>query len=283
MPLVTSKELLLKAQKENYAIPAFNFENMEMAKGIIEACSEENSPVIMQTTTSTLKYIPPEVAYAIVDYYAKETSIPVVLHLDHGASYDLCVRCIDAGYTSVMIDGSKLDFEDNINLSKKVCLYADKFDVPVECELGRVGGKEDEVEVSKKDAFLTSPIKAGEFASKSGCLSLAVAIGTAHGFYKESPNLDFKRLKEIKSVVNVPLVLHGTSGTKDEDVKKAIKLGMCKVNYATDLRVAFSEGVRNSLKDNKVYDPKEYNIEGMKTLKRRVKELIDVCSSKNKG
>ncbi|WP_138269678.1 class II fructose-bisphosphate aldolase [Anaerofustis stercorihominis] len=283
MALISSTQLFKKAKEEKYAIPAFNFENMEMAKGIIEACSEENSPVIMQTTTSTLKYIAPEIAYEIVNYYAKEYNIDVVLHLDHGASYELCKRCIDSGYTSVMIDGSKLDFEENIALSKKVIDYASKCNVPVECELGRVGGKEDEIIVNDKDALLTDPDKALEFSDRTNCSSLAIAIGTAHGFYKKAPNLDFERLDKINKMVSVPLVLHGTSGTKDEDVKKAISLGMCKVNYATDLRAAFTKGVRDCLKMENVYDPKEYNKAGIETLKLRVKELIEVCGSKNKA
>ena len=283
MPLVTSKEILLKAKSENYAVPAFNFENMEMAKGIIEACEEAKSPVIMQTTTSTLNYIPPEIAADIVKYYAKDTSVPIVLHLDHGASFEPSKRCIKAGYTSVMIDGSKMDFENNINVSKEVVDYAFEYDIPVECELGRVGGKEDENEVLDKDAVFTSPIKAKEFVEKTGCSSLAVAIGTAHGPYKEEPKLDFERLKEIAKLVDVPLVLHGTSGTNDEDVKKAISLGICKVNYATDLRMSFTNGVRMKLENRNIYDPKEYNTKGIKTMKDKVKRLIGVCSSENKA
>ena len=151
MELKKGDELLLKAKEGKYAIPAFNFENMEMAKAIIEAVEEEKSPIILQTTSSTLKYLPPEIAVKIVEYYIKDKTIPVCLHLDHGNSFELCKRCIKAGYSSVMIDGSKLDYEENIKVSKEVVDYAKNFSIPVECELGKVGGKEDEVEVLDKE------------------------------------------------------------------------------------------------------------------------------------
>lgn len=279
MPLVTTDKMLLDAKEKGYAVPAFNFENMDMARALIEVCSEKKSPVILQTTTSTLKYIPPEICHAIVSYYAEDADIPVALHLDHGASYELCTRCIDAGYTSVMIDGSKLPFDENAALSRKVVDYASKAGIPVECELGKVGGKEDEVEVSDRDALLTDPEEAREFAAITGCSSLAVAIGTAHGFYRKKPELDFDRIKRTAELVDVPLVLHGTSGTDDEDVKKAVSLGMCKVNYATDLRFHFTKGVRKSLEDEGVYDPKEYLKDGAETLKAQASHLIGVCGS----
>lgn len=283
MPLVTTKEILKKAQKEHYAVPAFNFENMEMAKGILEICEKENSPVILQTTSSTLKYINPFIAASIVKCYTKDINIPVALHLDHGNSFALSKECIENGYSSVMIDGSKLEFEENIKVSKEVSDYAKKFDIPVECELGKVGGKEDGLEVERADALFTPPEKAKEFVERTGCSSLAVAIGTSHGLYKEEPKLDFDRLKCINSLTDIPLVLHGTSGTKDEDVKKAISLGICKVNYATDLRVSYTKGVRECLVNKSVYDPKEYNNSGIKEMGKKVKHLIYVCGSNNKG
>lgn len=276
--LVKSKNYLIKAKKEKYAIPAFNFENMEMAKAVISECEKLNSPVILQTTQSTLNYLPPVIAKDIVAFYAKDVKIPVILHLDHSSSFELCEECIRVGYTSIMIDGSKLPFDENISLSKEVIKMAS--DTPVECELGRIGGKE---ETEEKNPNLTSPKEAEEFVNKTNCFSLAVAIGTAHGFYKSTPKLDFDRLKELASTLSIPLVLHGTSGVDPEDVQKAIEIGISKVNYATELRVAFSKGVRNSLEDEDVFDPKVYLNMGMETLKETIRERVYNCKSQNKA
>ena len=276
--LTKSKDILIKARKEGYAIPAFNFENMEMAKAVISKCEELNSPVILQTTKSTLNYISPVIAKDIVSFYAKDVKIPVILHLDHSDNLELCEECIRVGYTSIMIDGSKLPFEENINLSKEVIKIAG--DVPVECELGRIGGKED---TEEKNPNLTSVKEAEEFVKRTGCSSLAVAIGTAHGFYKSTPKLDFERLDELAKTLPIPLVLHGTSGVETIDVKKAISLGISKVNYATELRFAFSKGVRLSLEDKDVFDPKVYLNKGMETLKETIKERVYTCGSENKA
>lgn len=282
MPLVSSKELLLKAQKENYAVGAFNVENMEMVQAVIEAAEELQSPVIMQTTPSTLKYADADYFYANVATAAKKASVPVVLHLDHGSSFELAMKVFRAGYTSIMIDGSHSVFEENIEITKAVVKVCHPANVPVEAELGKVGGKEDDLDGGA--GGYTDPAEAAEFVERTGVDFLAVAIGTAHGVYKGIPKLDLERLSEIREAVSVPLVLHGTSGVPDDTVKECIKRGICKVNYATDLRIAFTEGVKSVLEEKpETIDPKKYNVMGRENVKKYVMEKILVCGSKNKA
>lgn len=242
MSLVTSKELLLDAQKNGYAVGAFNVENLEMVQAVVEAAEELHFPVILQTTPSTVKYADLEYFYAMVRTAAEKASVPVVMHLDHGNSFDLAMRALRAGYTSIMIDGSHESFEDNIAVSKAVAAACHPSGVPVEAELGKVGGKEDDLDGGDGDPY-TNPAEAKAFVEATGVDSLAVAIGTAHGVYKGIPKLDLERLAEIRKVVSIPLVLHGTSGVPDDTVRECIRRGICKVNYATDLRIAFSKGV----------------------------------------
>ncbi len=281
MSLVLTNELLKMASESKFAIPAFNVENMEMIDAVITTCEEMKSPVIIQTTTTTLDYFPPEIVKEIVSYFGKKVNIPISLHLDHGSSIDICKRCIDIGYSSVMIDGSKLPFLDNVAISKEVCSYGKMKNIPIECELGVVGGKEEVTDIDKGDIY-TKVSDVEEFLKLTGCDSLAVAIGTSHGFYKDKPKLDFLRLKEINDISNVPLVLHGASGVCDEDLARAIDGGIRKINFATELRVAFTKGVRSSLEDINVYDPKVYNKKGMGTLKKAIEEKILICKSNNK-
>jgi len=284
MPFVTSKEMLLKAQREGYAVGAFNAENMEMVQAIIEAAEEEKAPVIIQTTPSTIAYANVRLYRAMVQVEADKASVPVAIHLDHGDSYELCKEAIAAKYTSVMIDGSKLSFEENIAVTKKVVEATRKTNIGVEAELGTIGGKEDSHEVLEKDALYTNPQQAEELVCRTGVQSLAVAIGTAHGFYKGEPKLDFECLAKIAEVVKIPLVLHGASGVPDEAVKQSIRLGICKVNFATELRVAYTQGVRSILStDDKVYDPKKYGTAGRATVKVLVQEKIRVCGSSGKA
>ena len=245
MPLVTSEEMLLKAQKGSYAVGAFNAENMEMVKAIIQAAEELKAPVMIQTTPSTIKYGTLDTYCAIVAADAAQASVPVCLHLDHGSSFDLAMKALKAGYTSVMIDGSKLDFEGNVEVSKKVADVAASMGIPCEAELGKVGGKEDDLEAVADTN--TDPQQAKEFVERTGITSLAVAIGTAHGFYVGTPVLDKERLSEIRKVVDIPLVLHGASGLTDEDVSDCVKRGICKVNFATELRAAYSKAVKELL------------------------------------
>ena len=283
MALVTSKEMLLKAQEGGYAVGAFNAENMEMVKAIIQAAEELKAPVMIQTTPSTIKYGTVETYAAIVAAEAKKASVPVCLHLDHGSSFELAMQAMHAGYTSVMIDGSKLDFEANIAETKRVADVAKALDIPCEAELGKVGGKEDDLDGGNGNGY-TVPSEAAEFAERTGVDSLAVAIGTAHGVYKGTPKLDMERLSEIRKVVSVPLVLHGTSGVPDDAVRECVARGMCKVNYATDLRIAFSKGLKEYLaKDPEVFDPKKYSAVGREYVKEYVKSKILVCGSNGKA
>ena len=278
---VSSKELVDKALVGNYAVPAFNAENLEMVQAIIQAAEEENSPVIIQTTPPTVKYLSADEAYAMVYALAKKSKVPVALHLDHCAVFDDVMAVIKAGYSSVMFDGSKLPFEENIAISKKVCEVAKPMGVTVEAELGTVGGKEDNVVAD--NAIYTNPEEAKVFVEKTGVDMLAVAIGTAHGFYKGEPKLDFERIEKIKSLVDIPLVLHGGSGVPDESVKKAISLGMAKVNFATELRAAATKGVRRVLEDKEVIDPKKYMGEARNEVIKLCREKIKMCGSSNKA
>lgn len=283
MPLVRSKELLLDAQKNHYAIGAFNVENMEMMQAVIAAAEAENAPVILQTTPSTLKYADTSLYSAMAKVVAENTFIPVAIHLDHGSSAELCEKAAKDGYTSLMIDGSKLPLEQNIELTKKVVEMAKTYSIcpSVEAELGKLGGKEDDLEVKDGEDACTDPAEAIQFVEKTGIDSLAVAIGTAHGFYKGTPKLEFERLAEIRNNVSVPLVLHGSSGITDEDVIKAISLGICKVNFATELRVAYSDAVKACVnQDPSVYDPKKYGALGRKAVTALVRHRIKICLGK---
>ncbi|MCL1795746.1 MAG: ketose-bisphosphate aldolase [Clostridia bacterium] len=273
MPLVTSRDMLLAAQRGGYAVGAFNVENMEMAQAVIEAAEAEGASIMLQTTPSTLKYASPAVFRGMVAALAGESGMPIALHLDHGNSVELAENAITAGYTSVMIDASQQAFEENISVTRKVVQAASIRDIPVEAELGLVGGKEDELSVDHSAG--TDPGEAAEFASRTGIDSLAVAIGTAHGFYKGIPVLDMKRLHAIRQVVSIPLVLHGASGIPDQDVRACIQLGICKVNFATELRAAFTEGVRAYLADNPdAYDPKSFCKAGKTRVVALVREKI---------
>lgn len=282
MSFVTSKKMLLDAQKGNYAVGAFNVENMEMVMAVIEAAEEMKSPVILQTTPSTVKYAGLNMYYASVKAAAEKVSVPVALHLDHGSSFELAMQALRQGYTSIMIDGSHYPLEENAALSKAVAEACHPSQVPVEAELGRVGGKEDDLE--SDGSGLTSPDEAAYFVEKTGIDFLAVSIGTAHGVYSGVPNIRVDILKEIKKKVSIPLVLHGTSGVADEVVQNCIREGICKVNYATDLRIAFSEGVKEVLSENQsVIDPKTYGKRGKDSVKRYVMDKISVCGSAGKA
>ena len=282
MSLVTTTELLKNAQEGNYAIGAFNVENMEMVMAVIQAAEELNSPVILQTTPSTVKYAGLDYYLANAKVAAERASIPVAMHLDHGSSFELAMQALRTGYTSIMIDGSHESFEDNIALSKAVVDASRPSCIPVEAELGKVGGKEDDLDGGEGSAY-TDPMEAKIFVERTGVSSLAIAIGTAHGLYKGEPKLDLDRLSEIREVVSVPLVLHGGSGIPDETIIESIKRGICKVNYATELRIAYSEGVKKVLNENpETIDPKKYGAEGLKCVKEFVKQKIVVCGSTEK-
>ena len=282
MPMVTSMQMLLDAQAGGYAVGAFNAENMEMVKAIIQAAEELRAPVMIQTTPSTIKYGTLDTYASIVAAEAENATVPVCLHLDHGSSFELAMQAIYAGYTSVMIDGSKLPFEENIEVSKKVADVARSLNIPCEAELGKVGGKEDDL-VADADTN-TDPMEAKEFAERTGVTSLAVAIGTAHGFYVGPPVLDKERLSEIRKVVDIPLVLHGASGLTDDDVRDCVARGICKVNFATELRAAYTKAVRELLaNDEKAFDPKAYGKAGIAAVKALVMERMKVCGCDGKA
>ena len=283
MPFVTTKKMLQDAQDGHYAVGAFNVENMEMVMAVIEAAEEMNAQVIMQTTPSTVKYAGLDYYLANVKAAAERADIPVALHLDHGSSYGLAMQALRTGYTSIMIDGSHEGFEDNVVLTKAVVDACRPSGIPVEAELGKVGGKEDDLDGGDGDGY-TDPNQAKEFVERTGASSLAVAIGTAHGLYKGEPKLEQERLSNIRQVVSVPLVLHGASGVPDEAVREAIRRGICKVNYATELRIAYSNGIKEVLKtDPDIIDPKKYGAIGKKYVKTFVMEKIRNCGCVNKG
>ena len=282
MPLVTSEKMLADAQKGGYAVGAFNVENMEMVQAVIAAAEELHAPVMLQTTPSTIKYGTLETYYAIVAAEAKKAAVPVCLHLDHGSSFELAVQALKAGYTSVMIDGSHEDLEGNIAVSKRVADVAKACGIPVEAELGKVGGKEDDLEAEADTN--TDPMEAKEFVERTGVTSLAVAIGTAHGFYKGTPVLDKERVSEIRKVVSIPLVLHGASGLSDDEVRDCVRRGICKVNFATELRAAYTAAGKKLIEEKPdTFDPKKLGVVGMEAVKQLVMERMKVCGCDGKA
>lgn len=282
MAYITTTKLLKDAQQGGYAVGAFNVENMEMVQAVVAAAEELKAPVILQTTPSTVKYGGLNYFYANVRVAADAASIPVAIHLDHGNSFNLAVQAIKEGYSSIMIDGSHESFEENITLTSKVVAVGKPNNIPIEAELGEVGGKEDDLDKGDSCGY-TNPMQAKEFVERTSISSLAVAIGTAHGLYTGTPELDIERLKEIRKVVDIPLVLHGASGLSDADVRACIKEGICKVNFATELRIAFSNGVKSVLdKSPETFDPKTYINVGRENVKKLVKNRIKVCGCHNK-
>ena len=249
-----------------------------MAQAIVAAAEAEKAPVIIQTTPGTLKYAGPKCFAGVVSRLARDAKVPVALHLDHGNSYELAEECAREGYTSLMIDGSKMPFDGNVTITRRVVAMA--CGLPVEAELGTVGGKEDGMEAKPQ---YTDPDEAADFVSKTGISSFAVAIGTAHGVYKGEPKLDLDRLSEVRAKVDIPLVLHGTSGVPEDQVRECIRRGICKVNYATDLRIAFTAGVKKAISEQPdAFDPKKYLAVGRKAVEDRVRELIRLLGSDGK-
>ena len=321
MSLVTTKDLMLDAQKNHYAIGAFNAENMEMVQAIIAAAEELRAPVIVQTTPGTLKYASPAMFHAMVAAAASEASVPVVMHLDHGSSYELAMQAFRAGYTSVMIDGSHHVFEENIEITKKVVEYAHDHGVVVEAELGTLAGIEDEVKVAAHEASYTHPEEVEEFVSKTGCDSLAIAIGTSHGAYKFTaaqctrnekgilvpPPLRFDVLEEVsKRLPGFPIVLHGASsvpqefvkiinenggklpdavGIPEDELRKAATMAVCKINIDSDLRLAFTAMIRKHFAEHPDhFDPRQYLTDARTALRDMVRhKLVDVLGCNGKA
>ncbi|HIR91481.1 MAG TPA: class II fructose-bisphosphate aldolase [Candidatus Limicola stercorigallinarum] len=278
--LVTTKEMLLDAQKNHYAVGAFNIENLEFVMAVLAAAEETKSPVIMQTTPGTVKSAGLDYFYGMVKAAAERASVPVALHLDHGDGFDRCMQALRVGYTSVMIDGSHESFEDNIALTASVARVGAAMGVPVEAELGKVGGKEDDGPAVEGENPYTDPEEAREFVERTGCTSLAIGVGTAHGVYTETPHIEQDVVKAIRAAVDVPLVLHGTSGVPDEQVAEAVKNGICKVNYATELRQAYTKGFMGYMAENPgCFDPKKPAKLGMAEITNIVKIRMENLGS----
>lgn len=314
MGLVTTKEMFERAYKGGYAIGAFNVNNMEIIQGIVEAATETNSPVILQVSAGARKYANPiylkKLVEAAIECNKKAGhDIPMVLHLDHGADFEICKDCIDSGFTSVMIDGSKYDFEENVALTKKVVEYAHPRGVVVEAEIGKLAGVEDDVNVSSDDAMYTDPAEAEEFVKRTGCDSLAIAIGTSHGAYKfrGEARLRYDILEEIsKRLPGFPIVLHGASsvpqefvkmcneyggnipgakGVPEEMLKRAAEMSVCKINIDSDIRLAMTANIRECFEKNpEVFDPRTYLGQARVAVKDMVKhKIINVLGSENKA
>lgn len=309
MSLVTTKDMFEKSMKEHFAIGAFNVNNMEIIQGIVDAAAEENSPVILQASSSAIKYARIGFLRKMIEAALEENDIPIALHLDHGPDFETCKMCIDHGFSSVMIDGSKYDFEENVALTKKVVEYAHNRGVVVEAELGKLAGIEDEVNVAASDAMFTDPDQAKEFVERTGCDSLAIAIGTSHGAYKfkGEAKLRFDILEKVKEKLpNTPIVLHGAStvipelvelcnkyganipgakGVPDEMLHEASLRGVSKINVDTDLRLAMTGAIRKALIENpEVFDPRKYMQPARELIKETVQHKIrDVFESSNKA
>ena len=284
MNIVSTREMLNKAQREGYAVPAFNIHNLETLQVVVETAAELKSPVILAGTPSTIDYAGGEYIVAMAEVAAKKHDIPIAIHLDHFEKIDEIKHYVNIGFKSTMIDASHESFEDNVAIVKKVVEYAHKYDSTVEAELGRLGGQEDDLIVDEKDTKYTNPAQAKEYVERTGIDSLAVAIGTAHGLYKGEAKLDLDRLAEIRAMVDVPLVLHGASDVPDELVKKAISLGICKVNVATDLKIPFSDAVKKYFIENPdANDPRKYMAPGKDAMKKIVAHKIMVCGSNGKA
>jgi len=308
MALITSKEILAKALKSDYAVGAFNVNNMEIIQGIADAAKIENAPLILQVSAGARKYARPAYLVKLVEAAIEDTGLDIVLHLDHGEDFDICKKCVDDGFTSVMIDGSKHPFEENIALTKQVVEYAHSKGVSVEAELGKLAGVEDNIKVDARHATFTDPDEAAEFVAKTGVDSLAIAIGTSHGAYKfkGDPYLDFERLQTIHNLIPAtPIVLHGAStvlpefvakcneyggnipgaqGVPEDMIRTAAKYGVCKVNIDTDLRLAMTAEIRKYFMENpSEFDPRKYLAPARDAIQAMVQHKIrDVLNASNK-
>ncbi|BAE86728.1 class II fructose-1,6-bisphosphate aldolase [Desulfitobacterium hafniense] len=284
MSLVSMAQLLLDAQQGQYAVGAFNCNNMEIVQAIVSAAEAEKSPVIVQASQGAIKYAGIEYIAAMTRLAAEQASVPVALHLDHGTSFVQIMSCVRNSFTSVMIDGSKLPLEENIALTNKVIEAVRPLGISVEAELGKIGGTEDDITVSEKEALFTDPAEAERFVSEAKVDALAIAIGTAHGQYKGVPELDFQRLTEIRRRVNVPIVLHGSSGVPDEAIQKAISLGVCKVNIDTNIREAFVAAARKVMVDHpQEIDPRKMLGPAREATVAIIREKIRLFGSSGKA
>lgn len=283
MKLHNTNAMLLDAQQNHYAVPAFNIHNLETLQTVVDTCQELHSPVILAATPSTVRYADQDYLVALTGAAMEKKTIPMSFHLDHHEDVAAIKSAIAAGCRSAMIDASKLPFEENIAKVKEVVEFAHACGASVEAELGKLVGQEDDLVVSEADSAYTDPDNAVEFVEKTGIDSLAVAIGTAHGLYKGRPHLDFDRLQAIRAKVSIPLVLHGASDVPDELVTKAIELGICKVNIATDLKIPFANAVKAYFKEHpEANDPRQYMTPGKEAMKEVIRHKVSVCQSANR-
>jgi tagatose 1,6-diphosphate aldolase GatY/KbaY len=281
--IISTKNILLNAMNSGYAVPAFNIHNLETIQAVLESAFEMRSPVILAGTPGTIDYAGAEYIVEIAGTASEKYDIPIAIHLDHFENFLDIKKDINLGFKSCMIDASHYGFEENIRLTRLVAEYAHVYGVSVEAELGKLGGQEDSLIVHEKDAAYTDPESAVEFINKTDIDSLAIAIGTAHGLYNGEPKLDFERFIRIRSLVDIPLVLHGASNLPDELVIRAIKGGISKVNIATDLKIPFSNSIKQYFKENpKENDPRKYLSPAKEKMKEIVKHKIEVCGSGNR-
>jgi fructose-bisphosphate aldolase class II len=282
--LVSGSELLRKARTEGYAVGAFSVHTAEMVQGVLEAAEEEKSPVLLQIGQRAIRYTGFATLVNYIHHFGRKVSVPVAIHLDHGNSFEQAIQAIRHGCTSVMYDGSHTPLQHNIEVTRQVVKAARAAGVSVEGELGKIAGVEDDLSVSEEEAFLTDPSEALEFVEQTGVDSLAVAIGSAHGLYKKTPKLDFDRIEEIYRLTQIPLVLHGGSGIPDEQIRRAVSLGIAKINVDTELRAAFSLGLREAVESGlDGYDPYAYLRDAASRMKEIVRTKIRIFGSSNRA
>jgi len=285
MPLADSKAMLIYAQKNRFAIGAFNANNMEVAQAIVSAAEEEKSPVIIQISEGAVKYAGAHCMFSIVKSLAERATVPIVCHLDHGVNYNTVIKCLRAGFTSLMFDGSSLPFRENINITKEIAKIAHSVGIPLEGEIGKVPdaakGPLSQEDIKK---YLTTPEEAKQFFESTGVDSLAVAVGSAHRMKVQSAKLDIERIARIREMVNAPLVLHGASGVLDDSIEKAIKAGIAKINFATELNKAYTEALKQIFSDKpELIDVRKYGEFGREKVKEVVKEKMRLLGSSGKA
>lgn len=284
MKITSTKKMLLDARKNKYAVPAFNIHNLETMQAVVDGADRMRSPLILATTPGTVNYADMDYIVAMANVAAKKHNIPIALHLDHCTDIDFIKRCILAGYSSVMMDGSLKSYQENIDMTKEVVEFAHRYGVTVEAELGVVGGQEDERNIKEEETMLTDPKMALDFVTKTNIDSLAIAIGTAHGIYRLEPKLDFPRLKKVNDILDIPLVLHGGSGIPSESIKKAVQWGISKVNIATELKLPFSDAIKKYFHNHpEANDPRHYLKPGKEAIVKVVMEKIKICGSENRA
>ncbi|RXZ80006.1 class II fructose-1,6-bisphosphate aldolase [Paenibacillaceae bacterium] len=284
MPLVSMNEFLPKAKANKFAVGQFNMNNLEFAQAIADAAIEEKSPFIYGVSEGALKYMGIEYTVAIAEAAAKKSGLPIALHLDHGSSFEVAMKCIRAGFSSVMFDGSHYSLEENIRLTKEVVRAARAMGVSVEGELGTIGGVEDDISVDEENASLAKPEEAIRFYEETGVDCLAIAVGTAHGMYKGEPKIHYDIIKQVVDAIPVPVVLHGGSGVPDEAIRLAIEAGVGKINVNTENQVACTNAIREVLAGNsEVYDPRKYLTPARNAMQAIVREKIQLFGSSNQA